>query len=75
MAEKSAEQNLIDLVKKYLEVYRILSPEARVTFEVEIVKKTRDMDERTRNLYGTLIKAAKDGLDTDEAIIRMKKVK
>ena len=73
--EKKPEERLEDIIGRFLEVYKILSPEARITFEIEIAKKTKDMDERTRKLYEALIKAAKNGLNTEETISEMRKNK
>ena len=75
MAEKNAENKLDDIIGRFLQVYKILSTEEKVRFEIEIVKKTKDADERTRNLYSALIAAAKDGLDIKEAITKMQGIK
>jgi len=74
MNDKNPEERLEDQVKRFLEVYKVLSPEARVTFEIEIAKKTAVMDERTKNLYNALVKAAREGLSQQEAIEQMRKV-
>ena len=75
MIEKNNKERLEDIIKRFLEVYKILSPEARITFDIEIARKTRDMDERTRKLYEALTKAAKDGLNISETISQMSKTK
>lgn len=75
MNEKNPKERLEDIIRRFLEVYKILSPEARITFEIEITKKTKDMDERTKKLYEALIKAAKNGLNTEETIFEMRKNK
>lgn len=78
MAEKnpkSPEEKLDDIIEKFFEVYRILSPEEKVKFEIGIVKKNKDADERTKNLYAALIDAVKRGLTVKEAITKMGKVK
>ena len=72
MPEEQAEK-MERSVNVFLEVYRILSPEGRAQFEAEINAKLKELDEKTRKLYLALIKAAKDGLSTDEAIEEMKK--
>jgi len=72
MTEKNPQEKLEDSIKRFLDVYRILSPEARIAFEVEIEKKTRDDDDRTKKLYSSLIKAAKAGMNIEETIKEMK---
>jgi len=75
MAEKTPGEILDENIGKFLEVYKILSPEARIGFEIEIMKKMKAMDERTAKLYTILIRAAKDGLNIKETISRMGKAK
>lgn len=75
MADNAKEAEFEDQVKRFLEVYKILSPQSRVGFEIEIAKKTSLMDERTRNLYAALIDSAREALGSDAAITNMKKVK
>ncbi len=75
MAERSAQEKFEDEVRHFLEVYKILSPAARVNFEIEIAKKTSFMDERTKKLYSALIDSAREGYGFAEAIEKMKKVK
>jgi hypothetical protein len=75
MTEKTPEEGLNENIGKFLEVYKILSPEARIGFEIEITKKMKDMDEGTRKLYLALVKAAKDELNIKETVSRMRKAK
>ncbi len=74
MAEKTGEDKLEGIIGRFLETYKILSPAEKVKFEIEIAAKVRSLDEKTRNLYGALIDAAKDGRNASEAIAKMQKV-
>jgi flagellar hook-basal body complex protein FliE len=60
-------------VKKFLEVYKVLSPEGKAQFEAQLAGSIKDLDEKTKKLYQTLLKAAKDGLSVEDAIQQMKK--
>jgi hypothetical protein len=75
MNEKNSKERLEDIIARFLEVYKILSPEARITFDIEIARKTGDMDDRTKKLYEALTKAAKDGLNVSETLSQMSKSK
>lgn len=73
MIEKDKLTILHKNVDLFLEAYKILSPEARATFEAELTSKMKGMDERTRKLYQALIKAAKEGMDKEGAVQEMRK--
>lgn len=75
MAEKNAEETLDEIVGRFIEVYKILSPEEKIRFEIEIEKKTKAMDGKTKDLYLALIASAKKGLDIKETLVKMRKVK
>ena len=75
MADKAKEEEFEDQVKRFLEVYKILSPQSRVGFEIEIARKTSLMDDKTRKLYAALVDSAREALGPDAAIVNMKKVK
>ena len=75
MDEKNPMDNLNDQVRRFLEVYKVLPPDARVSFEIEIAKKKGSMDERTKRLYDALIQAARDGMNFEQAISKMKEIK
>jgi hypothetical protein len=59
-------------ISKFLDVYRILSPESRAAFEAQMDKIIDKVDLQTETLYRTLHQAAKDGLTSEEAIAKMK---
>jgi len=59
-------------IKKFLDVYTILGPEAKAAFEAQMDKLTSSTDDKTRALYRALYQSAKDGLAADEAIAKMK---
>jgi hypothetical protein len=59
-------------IGKFLEVYKILTPEARAAFEAQMDKIVARADEKSKALYRTLQQAAKDGLTTEEAVDKMK---
>jgi len=59
-------------ISKFLDVYRILNSEARAAFEAQMDKIIDQADPQAKILYRTLYQAAKDGLNSEEAIDRMK---
>ncbi len=65
------QEKLREDIRKFLEVYKVLLPEGKAQFEAQMAKAAVDQDERTKSLYSALVKAAKDGLDIDEAILEM----
>ena len=62
-------------IKKFLDVYKILSPEARAAFEAELPSAIKGSDEKTKKLYEALLKAAKEGMDTEAAIGEMERTR
>jgi hypothetical protein len=60
-------------IKKFLEVYKILSPSLKAQFEAQMAGAIKDIDDKTKRLYRALLLAAQDGCDLNEAIERMKK--
>ncbi|MBN2058092.1 MAG: hypothetical protein JW782_04805 [Candidatus Saganbacteria bacterium] len=58
-------------VRKFLEVYSVLSPEGKAQFEAQMNGEVRSKDERTKKLYYALLQAAKDGKDIKAAIEQM----
>jgi hypothetical protein len=75
VAELNGLEKFEEEVRHFLEVYKILSPEARVNFEIEIARKTAFMDEKTKKLYSVLIDSAREGFGFSDAIAKMKKIK
>jgi len=59
-------------ITKFLEVYRVLNSEARAAFEAQMNKIIDQADPLAKKLYRSLHQAAKDGLDSEEAINLMK---
>jgi hypothetical protein len=60
-------------VKRFLEVYSVLSPEGKAQFEAQMAGSTKDVDEKTKKLYQALLQAAKDGKEIEAAIQEMQK--
>lgn len=63
---------LVSDVKKFLEVYRVLSSEGKAQFEAQLIAELNGLDERTKTLYQALLQAAREQRDVTEAIERMK---
>jgi hypothetical protein len=61
-------------IKKFLDVYKILSPEGRAQFEAQMAGAVKGQDEKTKKLYYVLLQAAKDGKEIEDAIKEMQKV-
>jgi hypothetical protein len=71
-----AENHAIKLqkdIKKFLEVYQVLSPEGKAQFEAQMAGAIKDRDGKTKKLYQALLQAAKDGKGIEEAIEAMEK--
>ena len=60
-------------INKFLEVYKILSPEGKAQFEAQLAAAVQRVDEKTRKLYYTLLESAKNGQDVEQALERMRK--
>ncbi|MEA3493925.1 MAG: hypothetical protein U9R38_06020 [Candidatus Margulisiibacteriota bacterium] len=67
------QQRLLNDVKKFLEVYKVLSPDGKAQFEGQMAGSIKDQDDKTRKLYHALLQAAKDGKDVEAAIQEMGK--
>ena len=55
-------------IKKFLEVYKFLSAEGKAQFEAQMAGELKGKDQRTRKLYYSLLKSAKDGKSIQDAI-------
>lgn len=64
-------EKLLRDVRKFLDVYKILSPEARAAFEAQIAPVLNTADPKSKKLYEALLSAAKDGLEIEDAILKM----
>jgi len=73
MAEERDLSKLFSDIKRFLDVYQILSPESKAAFEAQMTSLVEKSDERSRNLYTALLQAAKDGRSPEEAVDFMKK--
>jgi uncharacterized protein YaaR (DUF327 family) len=73
MAENGSLKRLQDDIKRFLEVYKVLSAEGKAQFEAQMAGAIKNQDEKSKKLYYALLKAAKDGKDIAEAIEEMKK--
>lgn len=58
-------------INRFLEVYKVLSPEARANFEAQMESTLKEVDEKTRSLYMALLHSAKDNCDFDDAVDNM----
>lgn len=66
-----SQEKLRQDVKHFLEVYQVLSPDGKAQFEAQMAGSTKNVDEKTKKLYSTLLQAAKDGKNIEEAIQAM----
>jgi len=73
MFENNPRQKLQSDIKRFLEVYKVLSSEGKAQFESQMAGAIKNQDERTKNLYQSLLQAAKDGKGIEEAIQAMAK--
>jgi hypothetical protein len=67
------QQKLLQDVKRFLEVYKVLSPEGKAQFEAQMAGSIKGQDEKTKKLYYALLQAAKDRKGIEEAIQEMEK--
>lgn len=58
-------------INRFLEVYKVLSPEARANFEAQMKATLKEVDDKTRKLYVALLDSAKDNCDFDDAVDNM----
>jgi hypothetical protein len=58
-------------IEKFLDVYKILSAEAKAQFEAQLAGAIKDKDQNTKNLYLALLAGAKAGINVDEVIQQM----
>ncbi|OGC22818.1 hypothetical protein A2291_00675 [candidate division WOR-1 bacterium RIFOXYB2_FULL_42_35] len=72
MGQNPNERLQID-VKRFLEVYKVISPEARAQFESQLKSTVISLDEKTKLLYFALLQSAQAGDTVEEAIAKMKK--
>lgn len=74
MEQSDPIQRLRQDVKKFLDVYKVLSPEGKAQFEAQMAGAIKGHDEGSKKLYYALLKAAKDGKGIDGAIQEMEEV-
>ena len=60
-------------IKRFFDVYKFLPSEGKAQFEAQITAQIKDKDQRTKNLYYALLKAAKNGAGVEDAIKDMGK--
>jgi hypothetical protein len=60
-------------IKRFFDVYKFLPSEGKAQFEAQITAEIKDKDQKTKNLYCALLKAAKDGEAVEDAIEGMGK--
>lgn len=58
-------------IKHFLEVYHFLSAEGKAQFEAQMAGELKKVDPKTKELYYSLLQAAKEGRSIDEAIDRL----
>lgn len=68
-----AKAKLLQDVKRFLEVYKVLSPDGKAQFEAQMAGSVKDQDAKTKKLYLALLQAAKDGKNIAGAIEEMGK--
>ncbi len=73
MAETNPIQKLQADIQKFLEVYKVLSPEGKAQFEAQMAGAIKDQDQRSKKLYYALLQSAKNGKGIEEAIAEMGK--
>ena len=73
MAEERDLSKLFSDIKRFLDVYQILSSESKAAFEAQMTSLVEKSDERGKALYAALLQAAKDGRSPEEAVDFMKK--
>lgn len=64
-------EKLKEDVRKFLEVYSILSPEAKGLVGVQLMPHLKNADNKTKALYSALLSAAEEGQSIEEAISMM----
>lgn len=73
MTEDNPLQKLNKDIQKFLEVYKVLSPEGKAQFEAQMAGAIKDQGGRSKKLYYALLQSAKDGKGIEAAIAEMEK--
>ena len=68
MAEESPFNKLENDIKRFIEVYKVLSAEGQAAFEAQMMANLKKVDPKTKKLYETLIRAAKEGMGVEDTI-------
>jgi hypothetical protein len=68
-----AQAKLFHDVKKFLEVYKVLSAEGKAQFESQMAGSIKGEGEKTKKLYFALLQAAKNGKSIEDAVQEMEK--
>lgn len=58
-------------VKRFFEVYTFLSREGKSQFELQLSEDLKGADTRTQKLYRSLLTAAREGINPQEAVQRL----
>lgn len=59
-------------IKRFLEVYQVLPAEGKAAFEAQMNAQVAKVDEKTKRLYYTLLQSAKNGMDVNESIVKLR---
>ena len=73
MAENRDLSKLFTDIKRFLDVYQILTSGSRAAFEAQMRSLVERADPKSKKLYAALLQAAKDGKNPEEAVDFMKK--
>jgi len=60
-------------IQKFLDVYKILSPEGKAQFEAQMAAVVKGVDVRTKRLYQSLLSSAREGRGVEEAIQQLQR--
>ncbi|MDD5382334.1 MAG: hypothetical protein PHH60_01585 [Candidatus Margulisbacteria bacterium] len=55
-------------IKRFLEVYRFMPAEVKAHFEAKLAGDIKNLDEKSRKLYSSLLRSAKEGKSIEDAI-------
>ncbi|OGC04641.1 hypothetical protein A2276_01530 [candidate division WOR-1 bacterium RIFOXYA12_FULL_43_27] len=64
-------EKLLKDIERFLEVYKILGPEAKAVFEAQLAPHLATLDQKTRELYRALLNSAQDGLSVVDTIANL----
>lgn len=72
--EQPNKEKVLQNIYKFMESYLKLGPTSKKAFEKQLMSSINKMDNKTRELYMSLLKSAKDNRSKEEAFTEMERI-